>query len=78
MGISDQARNEIDEEVKGAAMARMLNLRNVLELVIDSFDDGTLTQEQFVGHEHQLVFHIGFEFGDELNALLHELFKQGL
>ena len=42
MGVSDQTGNQVDQEINGTAMTRMLNLRNVLELVIDSFDDGAL------------------------------------
>ncbi len=29
-------------------MAGMVNLRNVLELVVDSLDDGAFAQEEFV------------------------------
>ena len=42
MGVSDQARDQVDKKVNGAAMAGMLNLRNVLKLVVDSLNDGAL------------------------------------
>ncbi len=34
MSISDQARNQIDQEINRTLMVRMLNLGNILELVI--------------------------------------------
>jgi hypothetical protein len=42
MGVSDQARNQVNEEINRTAMTGMLNLGNVLELVVDGFDDGAL------------------------------------
>lgn len=39
MSIGDQTGYQVDEKVKWTAKARMLNLRNILELVIDRFDD---------------------------------------
>ena len=38
IGIRNQTRNKIDQEVGDTAVARMLNLRDVLELVVDGFD----------------------------------------
>jgi len=48
MAVSDQPGNQVHQEVDRTAMARMLDLTDVLELVIDGFDDGPLAQEQFV------------------------------
>ena len=42
--IGDQAGEQIDQKVNWAAMARVLNLRDVLELVIDGLDYSTFTQ----------------------------------
>jgi hypothetical protein len=38
-----------------AAVARMLDLTNVLELIIDRLAQGSFAQEYFVEHRHQLV-----------------------
>ena len=46
--ISNQASKQIDQEIERAAMARVLNLGNILELVIDGFNDGAFTQEELV------------------------------
>ena len=37
--ISDQACDQIDKEIDKIAMPEMLDLRNVLKLVIDGFND---------------------------------------
>ena len=48
MTISDQARNNIDEAVDWTAVTSMVNLRNILELVDDTLNDGTFPQEQLI------------------------------
>jgi len=79
MAIGDQAGKDIDETIAWAAMASMLNLRDIFELINDAFEDGTFAQEQFVHQREQAVFHVFLEFGDELNAeRLQELFKEWL
>ncbi len=40
MTVGDEPRDQIDQEVDGAAMARMLNLTDVFELIGDGLDDG--------------------------------------
>ena len=52
MTVSNQAAQEVDAEVDGATMARMLDLRDVLELVNDRFNDGTFASEQLVSEPH--------------------------
>ncbi len=42
MTVGDQACNQVDQEVDGAAMARVLDLTNVFELISDGLDDGSL------------------------------------
>lgn len=44
MGIGNQPSNEVQGKVSGAAMPRVLDLRDVLELIGDSFDDKALTE----------------------------------
>ena len=41
-GISHQPSDHIDKEVEWAAMARMLDLRDVFQLIVDSLADATL------------------------------------
>ena len=42
--VSNESCDQLDDKVERAAMARMLDLRDVLELVVDSLHDGALTQ----------------------------------
>jgi hypothetical protein len=56
--IGNQAANQIDEEIGGAAMTGMFNLRDILELVNDSLDDRALAQQNLVKNRHELVFHV--------------------
>ncbi len=69
MTVGDEACDQIDEEVDGTAMARMLNLRDVFELIGDGFDDGPFAQEELVGPIEQAVVHLLAQFGDELESL---------
>ena len=78
MAVSDQPTQEIDTEIERTAMTGMLNLRDVLELVVNGFDDGTSAEQQLVTEGHQAVFHVGFELSDELYTVLKELLKGGL
>jgi hypothetical protein len=48
VAVGNQLGDQIDQEVDGTAMARMLDLADVLQLIIDRFNDGPLAQEQFV------------------------------
>lgn len=50
-------------EIDRAAVARMLNLGDVLQLVDDRFDNRPLAQQQLVTDQHQRVLHVGFELG---------------
>jgi len=54
----------------------MLNLRDVLQLVIYSFDDSPFPQHELVKQRHKLVLHVFSEFGDQLNFLSKEKLKQ--
>jgi hypothetical protein len=48
VGIGNQTSEQIDQKVETTAMARMLNLTNIFELVIDRFDNGPFTQQNLV------------------------------
>ena len=56
----------------------MLDLRNVLELVVDTLNEGTFAQQEPIHDRHDLRFHISFQGGDELKSALKELFKQSV
>lgn len=50
-------------------MARMLNLADVFELIIDGFNDGALAQEQLVREGEQPVAHVFAQLGDQRKTL---------
>ena len=42
MAIDNEPGDQVDQEVDGAAMARMLDLAAIFELIIDGLGDGSL------------------------------------
>ena len=48
MAVGKESRDQMYHKIHGTAMARMLNLRNILELVDDGLNNGTFAQQQFV------------------------------
>lgn len=54
-------------------MTRVFQLANVLELIIDGFDQGALTEQNFIQEREYAWLHLFFEFGDELYPLGPEL-----
>ena len=59
-------------KLQRAAMARVLDLADVLELVVDGLDDRPLAQEQLVGHGQQAVAHVLAQLGDEVQTLARQ------
>jgi hypothetical protein len=48
MTIGDEARDQVDQEVDGATMAGMLDLRDVFELVGDGLDERSFSEKKLV------------------------------
>jgi hypothetical protein len=48
MAIGDETCEQMDAEVVGTAVARVLDLAHVLELIDDGLDEGACAQEQLV------------------------------
>ena len=59
-------------------MARVFNLGDVFELVIDRFTDAAFAQQQLVKLRHQPFLHALLEFRDELHAVGEKLLKERL
>jgi hypothetical protein len=55
MTVGNAARQEMNKHVESAAMARALNLRDVLQLVVDALEDGAFAQDQLIGKGEQAV-----------------------
>ncbi len=45
VAVGDEARDQMDDEMGGVAMARMLNLRDVLELIEDRLNERAFAQQ---------------------------------
>lgn len=65
--IGNQTANDVHKAISRAAVTRMFNLRDVLDLVNHRLDDRTLASEHLVIQSHQMVLHIASRFGKELN-----------
>src|SRR5947207_3360884 len=51
-------------------MARVLYLRDVLELIHNRFDDGALPEHDLIEHEHKPILHPRFQLGHESDSIL--------
>jgi hypothetical protein len=72
MAVGNEASDQVDQKVDGAAMARMLDLRDVFELIRDGLDDGAFAEQELVGPVEQPIVHLFAQFGDELKPLGHQ------
>ncbi len=69
----------MDHEIVGTAMAGMLDLADILELIIDRFDQCPFAQEQAIGQRQKDIAHVLAQFGDEAHPVGdQELLDQGL
>ncbi len=68
MAIGDQPTEQVHHEVVDTAMARVFDLGNILQLIKDGLDEGSLAQQDLVGERQQAIFHMGFEFRDQLES----------
>lgn len=60
-------------------MPRMFDLANIFELVIDRFNDRSLTYQPFINQAHQRILHILAQSRDQLESQITEqLLKQWL
>ena len=65
MGIHHQGCQGIDHGVDDTTMPGVFDLLDVLDLVVDGFDDG-FTQQPLIGHGHQFIEHVPANFDDPL------------
>jgi superoxide dismutase len=59
-------------------MARVLNLLDVFELIVDAFDDRALAQSQLIHQWHEFVMHVLADLGDQVQAALPEFVEKAL
>jgi hypothetical protein len=56
--VGNKPSNQMDNEIRRAAMTRVLDLGNVFELVNDALNEGSFAHQQFVRQVHELVLHV--------------------
>ena len=66
MAIGNQPEDQVDPEVGWAAVAGRLNLRDILQLPVNRFDDGPLTKQGPVFWGQGAGFHIPLQPGNQL------------
>ena len=54
-------------------MSCVFNLGDVFELIEDRFDNGSFTQQAFVGDRPALIFHVGWQLGTPRKAKARSL-----
>ena len=72
MAVGDEPAEEVNEEIVGTAVAGMLDLTDVFELVVDALDQGAFAEQQLVGGLQDLLTHVLAPLGDEDETLLDE------
>src|SRR2546430_2476525 len=77
MAVGNQPGHQMNDKIERAAMSRMLNLRNVFELVDNRLDDDPFAQEQLLRKVHEMVLHVFAQPGDEMQSLLKKELSQG-
>jgi hypothetical protein len=69
MTVGDQACDQVDQKVDGTAMAGMLDLADVFELIGDGLDDGSFAQEELIRPIEQAVVHLFAQLRDQVQSL---------
>src|SRR5579859_5274248 len=74
--VGNESRQQMHDKIGRTAMTRMLDLRNVFELVNDGLNNGPFAQQELVRQRHELVFHVFAQSGDELESLFKEELRE--
>src|SRR5579859_5619790 len=77
MTVGNEPGKQMHHKIGWTAMTRMLNLRNILELVDDGLNDRSFAQQEFIREMHELILHVFAQPSDELQPLFKEQLRQG-
>lgn len=69
--VGRQARHQIDREADDGPVSGVLDLRDILQLIVDGLDQSPLAQEDFVRDCHKLALHVALKLCYQLDAV-HE------
>jgi hypothetical protein len=56
-------------------MSGVINLRDILELVMNSLNDGSLPHHQLVKQRHESVLHVPPDPGNQLDSVIKQEFN---
>ena len=70
--VSEQPSNQMNNKVGRTAMTRMLNLRDVFELV----NNRAFAHQEFIREMHEMILHVFAQARDEMESLLKKQFGQ--
>ena len=73
VGVLDQAGHQSDEKVCRAAMAGVLDLRNVLQLIVHRLNQRSLAEHDLIHQRHQAIGHVTPNVGDQLQPAIPKL-----
>ena len=76
--VTGKGRHQIHHKICNATVSGVFDLRNVFELIVDRFNQRSLPEHQFVPQRYQPWLHVLTNGGDQLQALVPQLRKQGL
>jgi hypothetical protein len=77
MAVGKKPSDQMHHKIDGTAMTRVLDLRDILELIDNRLDNRPFTQQEFIRKVHELIFHVFAQPGDELESLLKEQLCEG-
>jgi hypothetical protein len=76
--VGRYSHQQIDQGIMNASVPAVFHLANVFQEVIHRLYYHSFPQQYLVPHIHQLVFHVLPQTGDQLDALLIQVFKKFL
>ena len=74
--VGEKSSDQMDDEIGWAAVTRVLNLRNILELVNDGLDDSSFAQQQFIRKVYEMILHVLAQSRDEMQHLFKERLRR--
>jgi hypothetical protein len=76
--VCSNSGNQVHNEVVNGAMARMFNVADIFQFIVNCFNYRAFSQQDTVYQWRQPVFHIVSDTGYKMNAIVEKRFKQGL
>lgn|SRR5579875_1288 len=77
VAVGKESSDQMNHKIDGTAMTRMLNLRDILELVDNGLNDCPFAYQQLIGKVHQMVLHVFAQPGHQMQPLFKEQLRQG-